>query len=47
MLPAFVSTASVGLYSVATNVSLIVHQISSTFAGLVLRRRRGTPSAAR
>ena len=41
MLPAFVSPASVGLYSVATNVSLIVHQISSTFAGLVL------PAAAR
>lgn len=36
MLPAFVSTASVGLYSVATNVSLIVHQMANTFAGLVL-----------
>ena len=36
MLPAFVSTASVGLYSVATNLSLIVHQMANTFAGLVL-----------
>ena len=36
MLPAFVSTASVGLYSVATNISLIVHQMANTFAGLVL-----------
>ncbi len=41
MLPAFVSSASVGLYSVATNVSLIVYQLSNTFAGLVL------PAAAR
>jgi O-antigen/teichoic acid export membrane protein len=36
MLPAFVSTASVGLYSVATNISLIVHQMANTFAGIVL-----------
>jgi O-antigen/teichoic acid export membrane protein len=35
-LPAFVSSASVGLYSVATNISLIVYQLSNTFAGLVL-----------
>jgi O-antigen/teichoic acid export membrane protein len=41
MLPAFVVPASVGLYSVATNVSLIVYQLSSTFAGLLL------PAAAR
>jgi O-antigen/teichoic acid export membrane protein len=41
MLPAFVSAANVGLYSVATNVSLIVYQMSNTFAGLVL------PAAAR
>ena len=41
MLPAFVSRASVGLYSVATNVSLIVYQLSNTFAALVL------PAAAR
>jgi O-antigen/teichoic acid export membrane protein len=41
MLPAFVSAASVGLYSVATNVSLIVYTMANTFAGLVL------PSAAR
>lgn len=36
MLPAYVSSANVGLYSVATNVSLIVYQLSNTFAGLVL-----------
>jgi O-antigen/teichoic acid export membrane protein len=41
MLPAFVTSASVGLYSVATNVSLIVYQLANTFAGLVL------PAAAR
>jgi len=41
MLPAFVSSSSVGIYSVATSVSLIVYQLSSTFAGLVL------PAAAR
>jgi O-antigen/teichoic acid export membrane protein len=41
MLPAFVAAASVGLYSVAANVSLIVYQLSNTFAGLVL------PAAAR
>ena len=41
MLPAFVSVASVGLYSVATNVSLIVFQLTSTFAAIVL------PAAAR
>jgi O-antigen/teichoic acid export membrane protein len=41
MLPAFVASASVGLYSVATNISLIVYQLSNTFAGLVL------PAAAR
>jgi O-antigen/teichoic acid export membrane protein len=41
MLPAFVSSSSVGLYSVATNVSLIVYQLANTFAGLVL------PAAAR
>ena len=36
MLPAFVSVSSVGLYSVATSVSLIVYQLSNTFAGLVI-----------
>jgi O-antigen/teichoic acid export membrane protein len=41
LLPAFVAPAGVGLYSVATNVSLIVYQLSNTFAGLVL------PAAAR
>jgi O-antigen/teichoic acid export membrane protein len=41
MLPAFVTATSVGLYSVATNVSLIVYQLANTFAGLVV------PAAAR
>jgi O-antigen/teichoic acid export membrane protein len=41
ILPAYVNSASVGLYSVATNTSLIVYTISNTFAGLVL------PAAAR
>jgi O-antigen/teichoic acid export membrane protein len=41
MLPAFVAPSGVGIYSVATNVSLIVYQLSNTFAGLVL------PAAAR
>lgn len=41
MLPAFVAASSVGLYSVATNVSLIVYQLSNTLASLVL------PAAAR
>ena len=36
MLPAFVVAASVGLYSVATNVSLIVYTLANTFAGLVV-----------
>ena len=43
MLPAFVSTASVGIYSVATNVSLIVYQLANTFAGLVLPAAAGDP----
>jgi O-antigen/teichoic acid export membrane protein len=41
MLPGYVSNASVGIYSVATNVSLIVYALANTFSGLVL------PSAAR
>jgi O-antigen/teichoic acid export membrane protein len=41
MLPAYVTSANVGLYSVAANVSLIVYQLSNTFAALVL------PAAAR
>ncbi len=41
VLPAFVIPASVGLYSVATNTSLIVYHLSNIFAGLVV------PSAAR
>jgi O-antigen/teichoic acid export membrane protein len=36
MLPAFVVAASVGLYSVATNVSLIVYHLSNIFAGVVV-----------
>lgn len=36
VLPAFVAAASVGLYSVATNVSLIIYQLANTFAALVL-----------
>ena len=41
ILPAFVSVASVGLYSVATSISLIVYALANTFAGVVL------PAAAR
>jgi O-antigen/teichoic acid export membrane protein len=41
MLPAYVTAGQVGLYSVATNISLIVYQLSNTFAGLVI------PAAAR
>jgi O-antigen/teichoic acid export membrane protein len=43
MLPAFVTSASVGLYSIATNVSLIVYQLSNTFAGVVLPVAAGDP----
>lgn len=47
MLPAFVAASSVGLYSVATNVSLIVFTLSNSFAALVVPAaasdsRRGT-----
>lgn len=41
MLPAFVIAANVGLYSVATNTSLIVYHLSNIFAGLII------PAAAR
>jgi O-antigen/teichoic acid export membrane protein len=41
MLPAYVTAGQVGLYSVATNISLIVYTLSNTFAGLVI------PAAAR
>jgi O-antigen/teichoic acid export membrane protein len=41
MLPAYVLASSVGLYSVATNVSLIIYQLSNTFAALLV------PAAAR
>ncbi len=47
MLPAYVSSASVGLYSVATNVSLIAYQLSNTFAALVLPAAAGDPERAR
>jgi O-antigen/teichoic acid export membrane protein len=43
MLPAYVTAGQVGLYSVATNVSLIVYQLSNTFAGLVLPEAAGDP----
>ena len=36
ILPAFVVAASVGLYSVATSLSLIVYTLSNVFAGLVI-----------
>jgi O-antigen/teichoic acid export membrane protein len=36
MLPAYVGAFSVGLYSVATNISLIVYQLSNAFAALLV-----------
>ncbi len=47
ILPAFVASSGVGLYSVATNVSLIVYQLSNTFAALVLAAAAGDPEHAR
>jgi O-antigen/teichoic acid export membrane protein len=47
ILPAFVAAFSVGLYSVATNVSLIVYQLSNTFAALVLPAAAREPGRAR
>jgi O-antigen/teichoic acid export membrane protein len=47
VLPAFVTTANVGLYSVAANMSLIVHQLSNTFAGLVLPAAASDPDRSR
>ena len=47
MLPAFVTNANVGLYSVAANLSLIVHQLSNTFAGLVLPAAVSDPERGR
>ncbi len=41
MLPAFVAASSVGLYSVATNVSLIVFTLSNSFAALVVPAAAG------
>ena len=46
MLPAFVSAASVGLYSVATSVSLIVYQLVDLRGLVDPRGRPGTPTAA-
>jgi O-antigen/teichoic acid export membrane protein len=47
MLPAFVSSSQVGLYSVAGNISLIVFQLSNTFAGLVLPAAAADPARER
>ncbi len=47
ILPAFVGVSSVGLYSVATNVSLIVYQLSNTFSALVLASAAREPDRAR
>lgn len=47
ILPAFVVTASVGLYSVATNVSLIVYHLSNIFAGVVVAAVAAHPGRAR
>ena len=48
MLPAFVSAASVGLYSVATSVSLIVYQLAEHLRrARGSRGRPGTPTAGR
>jgi O-antigen/teichoic acid export membrane protein len=41
ILPAYVVASSVGLYAVATNVSLIIYQLSGTFAAVLV------PAAAR
>jgi O-antigen/teichoic acid export membrane protein len=46
IIPAFVAASAVGLYSVATNVSLIVYQLSNTFAALVLAAAARDPERA-
>jgi O-antigen/teichoic acid export membrane protein len=46
ILPAFVVSASVGLYSVATNVSLIVYHLSNIFAGVVVAAVSAHPDRA-
>jgi O-antigen/teichoic acid export membrane protein len=43
MLPAYVSAFSVGLYAVATNISLIVYQLASTFAAVLLPAAAADP----
>ena len=49
ILPAFLAAASVGLYSIAANVSLIVYGLANAFSALVLpaavRRREQGPEA--
>ncbi len=47
ILPAFVVSASVGLYSVATNVSLIVYHLSNICAGVVVAAVAAHPDRAR
>jgi O-antigen/teichoic acid export membrane protein len=47
VLPAFVVSASVGLYSVATNVSLIVYHISNIFSGVVVAAVSAHPDRGR
>lgn len=47
ILPAFTDASQVGLYAVATNVSLIVYQLSNTFSALVLASAAGDPERAR
>lgn len=47
ILPAFADASRVGLYAVATNVSLIVYQLSNTFSALVLASAAGEPERAR
>jgi O-antigen/teichoic acid export membrane protein len=47
ILPAFVSASEVGLYSVATNISLIIYQLSNTFSALVLAAAAREPRRAR
>jgi O-antigen/teichoic acid export membrane protein len=47
ILPAFVSASAVGLYSVATNISLIIYQLSNTFSALVLAAAAREPRRGR
>jgi O-antigen/teichoic acid export membrane protein len=47
ILPAYVGASSVGIYSVATNVSLIIYQLSNTFSALLLAAVARDPKRAR